>query len=95
VLHARACIARGKPWQAIWLINGIRDHATTLACLRLGLNPWFARAADQLPFDLSETLVRSTEADELTRALGAARDAFLAEVQERDARLAERLRSVT
>ena len=31
VLHARACIARGKPWQAVWLINGVRDHTITLA----------------------------------------------------------------
>jgi hypothetical protein len=95
VLRARACIARGRPWEAIWLIDGIRDHTTTLACLRLGLNPWFARGADELPFDLAETLVRSTQSDELTRALDAARESYLAELEEHDAPLAERLRSAT
>jgi predicted nucleotidyltransferase len=95
VLHARACIARGKPWQAIWLIDGIRDHTVTLACLRLGLDPWFARAADELPLDATETLPRSTDAAELTRALAAARELYLAEVAERDEQLAGRLRSAT
>jgi hypothetical protein len=95
VLHARACIARGKPWQAIWLIGGIRDHTVTLACLRLGLDPWFARGADELPLDFTETLPRSTDAGELTRALAAARERYLEEVAERDEQLAERIRSAT
>jgi hypothetical protein len=95
VLHARACIARGKPWQAVWLIDGIRDHTITLACLRLGLDPWFARGADELPFELPDTLVRSTRTDELRRALAAAREGYLAELEKHDARLADRLRSAT
>jgi len=95
ILHARACIARGKPWQAIWLVNGIRDHTATLACLRLGLDPWFARGADELPLDLTDTLPRSTDADELTRALAAARERYLEEIGEHDEQLAERIRSAT
>ena len=95
VLHARACIARGKPWQAVWLIDGIRDHTITLACLRLGLDPWFARGADELPFELADTLVRSTRTDELERALGAARESYLAELAQHDAQLADRLKSAT
>jgi len=95
ILHAQACIARGKPLQAIWLINGIRDHTVTLACLRLGLDPWFARGADELTLDLADTLPRSTDAAELTRALAAAREHYLAELKEHDAQLAERIRSAT
>jgi predicted nucleotidyltransferase len=97
ILHARACIARGKRWQAVWLINGVRDHTITLASLRLGIDPWFARGADELPLDddFAETLVRSTEPEDLTRALAAVRERFLAEVGEHDARLAERFRSAT
>ena len=95
VLHARACIARGKPWQAVWLVNGIRDHTVTLACLRLGLDPWFARGADELPLDLVDTLPRSADAAELTRALSAAREHYLTEVGEHDEELAERIRSAT
>jgi hypothetical protein len=95
VLRARACIARGKPWQAVWLIDGIRDRTITLACLRLGLDPWFARGADELPFELAGTLVRSTRTDELRRALAAAHESYLAELEQHDARLADRLRSAT
>ena len=95
ILHARACIGRGKRWQAIWLIEGIRDHTVTLACLRLGLNPWFSRSADELPLDLGETLVRSTDTDELERALAAAREHYLEEVGKHDPSLAERIRSAT
>ena len=95
ILHARACIARGKPWQAVWLVNGIRDHTVTLACLRLGLDPWFARGADELPLDLVDTLPRSAHAAELTRALDAAREHYLAEVSAHDEKLAERIRSAT
>jgi len=36
-LHARVCIERDRPWQAEYWISGLRDHALTLACLRLGL----------------------------------------------------------
>jgi hypothetical protein len=36
VLHARICIERGKPWQAEWLIAGVREYVLGLACLRLG-----------------------------------------------------------
>jgi predicted nucleotidyltransferase len=95
VFHARACIERRKPRQAEWLINGIRDHVVTLACVRLGLPAYFARGADQLPAKVRAALeparVRSLDADELRRALAAATEALLAEVREHDAELAGRL----
>jgi hypothetical protein len=95
VLHARACIERGKPWQAEWLISAIRDHVITLACVRLGLEPYFARGADRLPLDLREaiepTLVSSLQLRDLRRTLRAAADALVAEVREHDTDLATRL----
>ncbi len=95
VFHARTCIERGKPREAEWLINGIRDHVVTLACVRLGLPAYFARGADQLPAKLRAALeparVHSLDADELRRALAAATEALLAEVREHDAELAKRL----
>jgi hypothetical protein len=95
VLHARACIERRKPRQAEWLINGIRDHVVTLACVRLGLPPFFARGADQLPAEVRAALerarVHSLDADELRRALAAATEGLLAEVRQHDVELAGRL----
>jgi hypothetical protein len=95
VLHARACIRRGKPWQAEWLIAGAREHVLALACLRLGYETRFARGADRLPPELTDpfeaTLVRSLEVAELQRALAAVSAAFAAELRWTDAQLAERL----
>jgi predicted nucleotidyltransferase len=95
VLHARACIERGRPWQAEWLISAIRDHVITLACIRLGLEPYYARGADRLPPDMKDavkpTLVRDVQPAELRRALRSAADALVNEVRERDAELAARL----
>ena len=35
-LHARACIERGRVWQAEHYVGAVRDHALALACLREG-----------------------------------------------------------
>ena len=95
VLHARACIERGKPWQAEWLINGVRDHVLALACVRLGYTARFAKGADLLPREVTAavepTLVRSLDEAELRRALAAAAAALAAELEREDAALAARL----
>jgi hypothetical protein len=54
-LHARACIERGRVWQAEHYVGGVRDHALSLACLRAGLPALHARGYDDLP---AETLAR-------------------------------------
>ena len=95
VLHARACIERGRPWQAEWLINGVREHILALACLRLGYPTAYAKGADLLPVELAapleSTLVRSLDAAELRRALAAAAAALTAELERSDSALAGRL----
>jgi len=95
LLHARMCIARGKPWQAEWLISGARDHVLALACLRLGLTTRFAKGVDALPRALTEpaeaALVRSFDDAELMRALAAAVDAYRRELEQTDSELAGRL----
>ncbi len=55
-LHARACIERGRVWQAEHYVGAVRDHALSLACLREGLPPSQGRTFDDLS---AETLVRS------------------------------------
>ncbi len=96
VLHARACIERGKPWQAEWLISGIRDHILALACLRLGHTTRYAKGADLLPpkitAPLEATLVRSLDEAELRRALAAGAEALAAELERTDPALAAKLR---
>jgi hypothetical protein len=48
-LHARACIERGRLWQAEHYVGAVRDHALSLACLRQGLPAVQARGYDKLP----------------------------------------------
>ncbi len=98
VLHARACINRGRPWQAESSISAARDNVIALACLRLDLPTRFGRGADALPAEVTEplepALVRSLDEPELRRALAVVAGALVAEVERNDATLAERLRPV-
>jgi hypothetical protein len=55
-LHARACIERGRAWQAEHYVAAVRDHALSLACLREGRTAVQARGYDDLT---AETLARS------------------------------------
>jgi len=95
VLHARACIERGKPWQAEWLISAMRDHVLELACLRLGLTTNYAKGNDLLPPEVTEpieaTLVRSLDEAELRRALGAGAKVLTDELERAEPALALRL----
>jgi len=54
-LHSRACIERGRVWQAEHYIGAVRDHALSLACLRQGVPAVQARGYDDLS---AETLAR-------------------------------------
>jgi len=54
-LHARACIERGRVWQAEHYVGAVRDHGLSLACLRQGLPAVQARGYDDLS---AETLAR-------------------------------------
>ena len=48
-LHARACIERGRLWQAEHYVGAVRDHALALFCLGQGLAVVQARGYDDLP----------------------------------------------
>ena len=54
-LHARACIERGRVWQAEHYVGAVRDLALALACLGQGLPAVQARGYDDLS---GETLAR-------------------------------------
>ena len=94
-LHARSCIARGKFWQAEYMISGVRDHALALACIRHGLPAIHGRGMDLLPVDVTASfkgsLVRELETTELSRAFSIAVDGLFNEIRSADANLAVRL----
>jgi hypothetical protein len=76
-LHARACIERGRLWQAEHYVGAVRDHALSLACLRRDLPAAQARGYDDLPAD---TLARFTRTHVETTAHEALRAALAASV---------------
>ncbi|HYU93850.1 MAG TPA: nucleotidyltransferase domain-containing protein [Actinomycetota bacterium] len=76
-LHARACIERGRVWQAEHYVGTVRDHALSLACLRQGLPAVQARGYDDLS---AETLARLEDAHVGALERGALRAALAASV---------------
>ena len=84
-LHSRSCIERGRVWQAEHYVGAVRDHALSLACLRLGLTAVQARGYDDLPAEVlagfGETHVGAPEPERLRGALSAAVEALLREGQ--------------
>jgi hypothetical protein len=91
-LHARSCIARGKLWQAEYMISGVRDQALALACIRHGLSAVHGRGLDLLPKEVAApfegALVRQLEAAELSRCFRVAMDGLLREIRHADQELA-------
>lgn len=94
-LHARNCIARGRVWQAEYMISGIRDNALALACIRHGLPVVHGRGFDELPKELTarfeDALVRHVGAAEVSRAFQVVIGEFRREMRSTNGKLAERL----
>jgi len=97
-LHARSSLARGRVWQAEYMISGVRDHVLALACVRYGVPAVQGRGMDQLPAEVTAgfctALVRSVEGPELERAFRAVTESLIAEIGLADAGLAGRLAGV-
>lgn len=93
-LHARSSIARGRAWQAEYMLSALRDEVLALTCLRHGVPAGQARGIDDLPVGATvpEGLVRSLDGAELRRAFAVLAAALLAEAEVVDAELAARLR---
>jgi hypothetical protein len=94
-LHARSSLARGRLWQAEYMISGMREHVLALMCLRHGTNPHQGRGLDDLPDEalgsLTGALPGSVTAPELWRAFGVVSRALISETLLADADLAGRL----
>src|SRR5262249_36425735 len=97
-LHVRSSIARGRCWQAEYMLRSMRDQVLALAFLRHSLPTPQGRGIDRLPPEVSAAfaggLVRSLDAAELRRAFGIVTDSLVAELSRADEELAKRLRSV-
>lgn len=78
------------------MVNGVRDHVVSLACLRYGLPAHQGRGVDDLPREVVETiantLVRDLDPSELSAAFANATRALLGEAEQIDSGLASRLR---
>jgi len=87
--------ARGRGLQALYMVNGVRDHVVSLACLRHGLPVHEGRGVDALPDEvkrtLADTVVRGVERIELSRAFTNVVTALLDEVEQFNPELASRL----
>jgi hypothetical protein len=85
-LHARACVERGRVWQAEHYIGAVRDHALSLACLREGLAAVQARGYDDLSAEalarFEDAHVGATEPRALRGALAASVRALMREGEE-------------
>ena len=94
-LHARSSIARGKFWQAEYMISAMRDQVLALACVHRGLTAREGRGMDRLPVEvtapLQDALVRSLDTDELLRAFRVIMSGLVREMRSFEQELAVRL----
>jgi hypothetical protein len=94
-LHVRSSIARGRPWQALYMLNQMRDRVLALACAAAGLPTSEARGADGLPATLTKrleaTVPRSLADGDLLSAFTSTANALIDQARRVDAALAERL----
>lgn len=94
-LHARSSIARGRVWQAEYMISGVRGQVLALACLRHGEPAVQGRGIDSVPPEataaVAQALVRSLDIPELKRAFAAVTEALLLETRQSHPQLAGRL----
>ncbi|WP_143466500.1 nucleotidyltransferase domain-containing protein [Lentzea kentuckyensis] len=83
-LHVRSSIARGRVWQALYMVNCLRDQVMALWCLRQGVNAVQGRGLDDLTDAdaFAGTLVLSTHPDELRRAFHVLTGLLLNEIDE-------------
>lgn len=94
-LHVRSSLARGRPWQAEYMLGRLREHVLALACRRHGLTAVHGRGIDDLPpaetAELATTLVRGLDPNELARAFAVATRTLLTEARHLDPHLADQL----
>jgi predicted nucleotidyltransferase len=93
-LHVRSALARGRVWQALYMLNGMRDHVMSLWCLRCGVNAVQGRGVDDVPGveAFAGTLALSTHPEELGRAFRVVTGLLAGEIE--DSGVAEVVRAL-
>lgn len=76
-VHARSALARGRLWQGVHMIDGARDQAVGLACLRHGLPAHEGRGVDLLPEPVHRRLTATRAGDVDERELAGSLDAVV------------------
>src|SRR5918999_313744 len=88
VLHALVAANRGRPWQALYFLQRIRNRTLSLASERHGHDAQDFTRVDDLPTDevdhLRASLVADLERDTLIEAIEAATRGFLTELARGD-----------
>ena len=94
-LHVRSSIARGRCWQAEYMLNGMREKTLELACVRYGVPARQGRGLDDLPEHIktsaTATLPTSLHIAELKRAFHTTMNVLISEIRQTDVDLANRL----
>jgi hypothetical protein len=94
-LHVRSSLARGRPWQALYMLNQMRDNVLALACVAADLPTIEARGTDRLPPAVTErfegAIPRSLAGEDLQAAFASAADALIVQATRLDPALASRL----
>ena len=96
-LHVRSSIARGRCWQAEYMLNGMRENTLALACVRSGVSALQGRGLDDLPEHIKSSatasLPSSLHSAELKRAFRVTMNVLLSEIRQADPDLANKLES--
>ena len=96
-LHVRSSVARGRLWQAEYMLSAMRDQVLALACVRHGLPAREARGIDRLPREvtapLEGALVGRLDAAEIASAFRITTQALLRETEQVDEGLAHTLKT--
>ena len=94
-LHVRSSIARGRLWQAEYMLSGMRENTLALACVRCGISARQGRGLDDLPEHIKPSataaLPSSLHIAELERAFCVTMNALVSEIRQADADLANKL----
>lgn len=97
-LHVRSAVARGRTWQAVMMLDDLRNQVLGLASLRHGLPAYHGRGADALPPELlarfETSRARSTSSAELARSARSLLQLYLDEITLHDPAKADALAPV-
>lgn len=76
-LHGRSAVERGRLWQAVTMLDHLRDQIVVLMCLRQGVESWHGRGVDLLPTSDTDALAAVRAGEVTARALADSRSGLV------------------